>query len=184
MIVFVGSRACGISMHSHYSIIIIYYARSALKQLLNFHSQRHRFRRRGRRHRRCHLPLVKRDCRFAVPMKPQLHIVYMANNFDFIRIYFWHYHELFFRRFLLILKVHESLCSAHTRRAWKTVVGGSNFNDSFLRHFTWACTENIRLHSPCKSSRPNRMRSISLQRTIIKKMRARFWMGKNRYIKM
>lgn len=149
-------------MHSHYSIIIICYARSALKQLLNFHSQRHRFRRR----RRCRLPSVKRDGCFAVTNETSTATTWRKTLISFEFTFDITTNRFFHRILLLIFKVHDGPQWSHTRVAHGrqlSVVQISMKNIASCHMGLGIC-----LHSPYKSSRPNRTRSISLHRTVIK----------------
>lgn len=120
-------------MHSHYSIIIICYARSALKQLLNFHSQRHRFRR-----RRCRLPSVKRDGCFAVTNEAATATLWRKTLISF-EFTFDITTNCNFHRLLLIFKVHDGPQCSLTRVAHGRQLSVVQISmKKKLRHVTWA----------------------------------------------
>lgn len=155
--------ACGIwasvSMHSNY----YYYLLCALKQLLNFHSHRHRF------HRRCH-----QTCGHNEASTSTQHIRALCRttliSFEFTTK-FWHYDV--FHYILLIFKMKStcSLCECnlcnskkklrmllYTRCAQKTFVGSN-----FIFASCHMCMHT--LHSPCShTSRVTFFTSIYRQR--------------------
>lgn len=154
-------------MRSHYSIIIIIYcAHSALRQLLNFHSQRHRFRRRGG----CRSPLVNCDCCFAVTNEASTthidsrllwRITLISFEFTFdttTNCFFFPSHSPQFLTCAPMVRCAGAMF-AHTLCTWKTFVAGSNFNSHFIyfflaSHVTWAYYENHSSPQPIQVKSP------------------------------